>query len=190
MGDEIYEGYDRVSSILEFYQPQELIDWKIRVGKREARRISTVATKIGSNVDEWIKASESGVKLPKLKTIESENCVKAYRSWLDDYGIKGLSLGVRLFNKNTRVTGEPDLLIPDEVLDIKCSGEIRPTYWLQTQWYADQLEFKWRSILRLDKNLGIYEYERREVSKADADAFDALTVAYRYFKQFSKGEEE
>ena len=86
--------------------------------------------------------------------------------------------------------GEPDILAEDEVLDVKCSSSIRPNYWIQTQWYAEHLGVKNRSILRLDKNLGVYEYERREISKADSEVFDALTVVYRYFKTFSKGEEE
>lgn len=190
MGNELYEGFDRVSAILDVYQDPDLIDWKIRTGKKEARRISTVATKIGSNVDEWVKASILGEKLPKLKSVEAENCVKAWEKWLEDYGVKEFGVGKRLFNQETKVCGEPDILMVDEVLDIKCSSSIRPNYWIQTNWYAGQLGFKYRSILRLDKNLSCYEYERREISKADSEVFDALTVVYRYFKQFAKGEEE
>lgn len=192
MGAEVFEGYDRVTSILDTYQAPELIDWKIRVGKKEAKRISTVATKIGTNVDEYVKAKITGAKVPKLKSVEAENCVKAWESWVNDYGIKlgSLRCGVRLFNEETKVCGEPDILMDNEVLDIKCSSEIRQAYWIQTNWYAKELRFGYRSVLRLDKNLGIYEYERKEISKADSEVFDALTTVYRYFKQFAKGEEE
>lgn len=192
MGDELYGGYDRVSAILDTYQAPDLIDWKIRTGKKEARRISTIATKIGTNVDEYIKAEILGTKLPKLKTPEAENCVRAWKKWIDDYGIKVSSLGVgtRLFDEESKVCGEPDLLMPDEVLDIKCSSSIRQNYWIQTNWYAEHLDKNYRSVLRLCKNLGVYEYERREISKADSEVFEALTTVYRYFKQFSKGEEE
>lgn len=192
MGDELYEGFDRVSAILDTYQAPDLIDWKIRTGKKESRRISTVATKIGTNVDEYIKAEILGGKLPKLKSPEAENCVRAWKKWLEDYGIKieSLKCGVRFFNEEKKITGEPDIIMPDEVLDIKCSSSIRPNYWLQTQVYAEQLGLEYRSILKLSKTLGVYEYERRKVCQADTDVFNALTVVYRYFKQFSKGEEE
>lgn len=190
MGSETYTGYDRVSAILEVYQDPDLIDWKIRTGKKEARRISTVATKIGTNVDEWIKVYLTGDKLPKLKSVEAENCVNAFLKWKEDYGIVGIGVGERIFNEETRVCGEPDLILEDEVLDIKCSSAIRPNYWIQTNWYAENLKKNYRSVLRLDKNLGVYEYERRQISKADSEVFSALTVVYRYFKQFSKGEEE
>lgn len=192
MGDELYEGFDRVSAILDTYQAPDLIDWKIRTGKKEARRISTIATKIGTNVDEYIKAEILGEKLPKLKSAEAENCVRAWKKWLEDYGIKieSLKCGTRFFNEEKKITGEPDILMPDEVLDIKCSSSIRPNYWLQTQVYAEQFGLEYRSILKLSKTLGVYEYERRKVCQADSDVFNALTVVYRYFKQFSKGEEE
>jgi hypothetical protein len=184
MGDELYEGYDRVSAILDTYQAPDLIDWKIRTGKKEARRISTIATRIGSNVDEYIKAEILGAKLPKLKSTEAENCVKAWKKWKEDYGIKvkDLAVGKRLFDEEIRICGEPDILMNDEVLDIKCSSAIRQNYWIQTQVYADMLGFRSRSILRLDKNLGCYSYEKKEICDEDREVFKALTIVYRYFK--------
>ncbi len=192
MGDELYDGFDRVSAILDVYKAPQLIDWYIRVGKKEARRISTMATKIGTNVDEYIRAEIDGKKPLKLKSVEAENCIKAWKKWVSDYGIdtSKIKTGARLFNLETCVCGEPDLLMDNEVLDIKTSSAIREMYWIQTNWYASELKLGFRSVLRLDKNLGIYEYERREVSQADMDVFNALTVVYRYFQQFSKGEKE
>lgn len=196
MGDELYPGYTRVSAILDTYQPQQLIDWKIKTGKKEAKRISTIATKIGTNVDEWIRSDISGTKYPKLNSTEAENCVKAYQKWKEDYQIdvKQLKAGTRLFNDKTKICGEPDILhhIIQTVIDIKCSGSIRETYWLQTEWYARNLHYGKKAILRLDKNLGIYEYEVRELSDIDNNAFNALAVVYRYFNtdQRSDNDEE
>ena len=194
MGNEDYPGYDRLTRILDCYKPQGLIDWEIKVGKKEARRIKTVATKIGTNVDEYIKAEILGKRLPKLKSIEAETCVLAWNKWKADYGVdpKHLKVGQRIFCDITNVTGEPDIevLLNDEVLDIKCSTEIRPSYWIQTNWLANQLGRKWRSVLRLDKNLGIYEYERRPLSDDDTIVFHALTVIYRYFKPEQEPEDE
>jgi len=194
LGDELYEGFDRVSAILDTYQAPQLIDWKIKVGKKEAKRISTIATKIGTNVDLWIRADISGAKYPKLNSVEAENCIRAWEKFKEDYGIevKALGVGVRLFNEQTKVCGEPDILRPTikEVIDVKTSSAIREMYWIQTNWYGTNLNYQFKSVLRLDKNLGIYEYERREINKVDAEVFDALTVVYRYFKQFAKGDEE
>lgn len=194
MGNETYKGFDRVSAILETYQAPQLIDWKIKAGKKEARRISTIATKIGTNVDNWIRADIKGVKNPKLNSVEAENCIRAWEKFKQDYQVDlaNLKCGIRLFNHETKVCGEPDILMDNQVLDIKCSSSIRETYWIQTEWYARELGFGKKSILRLDKNLGIYEYEVREISEADKQVFDALTVVYRYFKpdQRSENDEE
>lgn len=186
MGSEKYEGFDRVSSILDVYQDPKLVEWKMKVGSIEARKISKVATTIGTNVDEYIKAEIQGLKLPKLKTQEAKNCVTAWEKWKADYNIdvRKLLAGERLFCEATKVCGEPDLIIPaqEELLDIKCSSSIRQPYWIQTNWYANQLKLPMRSILRLDKSLAIYEYETRPVSDEDMIIFHALTVVYRYFK--------
>lgn len=194
MGNEIYEGYDRVSAILETYQDPKLIAWKVLKGKKEANRISKEATNIGSNVDEYIKAEIQGLKLPKLKTQEAENCVRAWEKWKEDYGVQvpNLAIGRRLFNEETKVCGEPDIYYPDQdlVIDIKCSSSIRQNYWLQTEWYARNIGFNNRGILRLCKNLAVYEYEVRPTSDEDSMIFKCLTVIYRYFKPQKETEDE
>lgn len=194
MGNEIYEGFDRVSSILDTYQDPGLIKWKVKVGAKEAKRISNLATGIGTNVDEYIKAQITNDKLPKLKTVEAENCIRAWNKFREDYCVitSCVEVGKRIFCEQTKITGEPDLILKGrelEVLDIKCSSEIRTNYWLQTNWYATKLSIPLRSVLRLDKNLGVYEYERREVSSEDQNVFDALTKVYRYFKPVKEVEE-
>lgn len=194
MGNEVYAGYTRVSAILDTYQPPELIEWKLKCGKKEAKRISTVATKIGTNVDAWIRADIEGKKYPKLNSIEAENCVKAYQKWKEDYQIdvSKLRSGTRLFNEETKICGEPDILFPDEklVIDIKCSSAIRPTYYLQTEWYGRELGYSRKAILRLDKNLSMYDYEIRYLSNDDKQVFDALVVVHNYFKPSQREDNE
>lgn len=196
MGNEQYEGFDRLTTILDTYQDPKLIEWKIKLAKegKSHKAVGKAAMSIGTNVDEYIRAEINGVKLPKLKTQEAANCVIAWNKWKNDYGIvaSDLKTGERLFCEVTKVTGEPDIIIPfqDEVLDIKCSGEIRPSYWIQTNWLAKQLGKEMRSVLRLDKTLAVYEYERRAVSDDDSVVFHALTVVYRYFKPEKEVEDE
>lgn len=194
MGNEVYAGYTRVSAILDIYQPPELIEWKLKCGKKEAKRISTVATKIGTNVDAWIRADIEGKRYPKLNSIEAENCIRAYQKWVEDYQVRVVSLrsGQRLFNDQTKICGEPDILNPehDTVIDIKCSSAIRQTYWLQTEWYGRELGYKKKAVLRLDKNLGIYEFELRDLSDLDKQVFDALVVVHNYFKPSQREDNE
>lgn len=194
MGNEVYAGYTRVSAILDTYQPPELIEWKLKCGKKEAKRISTVATKIGTNVDAWIRADIEGKKYPKLNSIEAENCVKAYQKWKEDYqvDVTKLKSGERFFDKESMITGEPDILRPliENVTDVKCSSSIRKIYWVQTEIYARKLGYKTKAILRLDKNLGIYEYEVRDISDEDLYVFNALAVIYRYFKPSQREDNE
>lgn len=45
----------RVTQILDFFKPPYLVDWYIKVGKREARRLGTVAKKIGTRVHDLIE---------------------------------------------------------------------------------------------------------------------------------------
>lgn len=192
MGDEQYEGYERISRVLDYFTPTELVKWKVKVGSREAKRIGTVAMNIGTNVDEWIKATVMGVKPPKLKTEEARNCVEGYKRWVDEYGLV-LEVGKRVFDEGLKVTGEPDLLGLNTVIDIKCSSEIRPSYWLQTEFYAKNTRKVNKAILRLDKYLGVYEYQVRPVNPKDWFAVVGLVEAYRFYQSeqsLTEGKEE
>lgn len=231
MGNEVYAGYTRVSAILDTYQPQGLVDWKLTTDKEGiisnvkkiitsflsdpnltidnlqdyvfsrikgikslSKKISKTATDIGSNVDACIRADIEGKKYPKLNTIEAENCVRAYQKWKEDYQIDVTKLksGTRLFNDETKICGEPDILDDTNsiVTDIKCSSEIRKSYWLQSEWYGGELKYKRKAILRLDKNLAIYEYEIRDLSADDKAVFDALVVVHNYFKPSQREDNE
>jgi len=136
-----FPGYDRVTQILDYFGEPGLVSWKVKVGAKEARRIGTIAKNIGSNVDEAIKADVDGLKVPRLKTQEAKNCYEAYLSWKKDYS-PALIVGQRIFCEDSQVCGEPDLFWDDTVIDVKCSSEIRPTYWLQTEWYGREVYYR------------------------------------------------
>ena len=182
MGNEEYEGYERISRVLDYFTPPELVKWKVKVGAKEAKRAGTVAMKIGTEVDEWIKADVVGWKLPKLSTDEARNCVEGYKRWVEEY-IPVLTVGTRVFDNDISVTGEPDLLDTVTVIEIKCSAVIRPSYWLQTEFYARQTGKARKAILRLDKHLAVYQYEVRDVNDADWEAVKGLVQAYRFYQQ-------
>jgi hypothetical protein len=149
--------------------------------------------KRGTNVDEAIRAHVSGEKVKKFKTQEEENCFKAYLQWREDYSVENESItsAATLFDDEAYIAGTPDLWLPDETLDIKCASAIRENYWLQTEWYARQKGHGFKSILRLDANLGIYEYKKIPVSDYHLQVFDALITAYRFYnKSVNDGTEE
>jgi hypothetical protein len=185
------KNYERVTSILSYFQTPDLVKWKMRVGAKEAKRISTIAMKRGTNVDEAIRAHVSGEKVPKFKTQEEENCFKAYLQWREDYNIQDCKSASTLFDDDVLIAGTPDLWLPDETLDIKCAGQIRENYWLQTEWYARKHGDSHKSVLRLDGNLCQYEYKKMPLSDYHSSVFDALVTAYRFYnKSVNDGEEE
>lgn len=187
MNFEFYEKdgrqYSRITSILDYFPAPELVDWKIDVGRREARRISTIALKIGDNVDEAIKAEICKAKIPRLKSEEAKNCFEAYKQWQKDYQLGELTCGTTVFDDEWGVAGTPDFYDEDTVIDSKCSSEIRLQYWLQTEFYGRKLGKKYKAILRLDKNLAIYEYKKMPLNDFHWATVCGLITAYRFFNK-------
>lgn len=195
MDSEFYEKdgkkFDRVTKILGYFQAPELVDWKLRVGKKEANRISKVAIKRGTSVDEAIRRHVSGEKIPKFKTIEEENCFKAYLQWRKDYGIEKIESATTMFDDDAMIAGTPDLWIQDTTVDIKCAKSIKQNYWLQTEWYARRKGHHFKAILRLDPDLSHYEYKKIPVDEYHLRVFEALVTAFRFYnKTVNDGEEE
>lgn len=174
--------YDRITRILDYFPHPDLVDWKIDVGRREARRVSTAATNIGDNVDEYVKQKLLGGKLPKLKTQEAKNCLEAFESWVAAYS-PVLKVGETVFDDALMVAGTPDLIWNDTLIDIKCSREIKHSYWLQTEFYARCLGVQYKAVLRLDKNLAMFEYKKMKLSDDDWAACRAAITLHRFYNK-------
>ena len=71
--------YDRVTAVLDYFAPPELVRWQIKVGAKEAKRIGTVAKNIGTSVDEWIKADINGLRPRLPKSLEARNCIEGWK---------------------------------------------------------------------------------------------------------------
>jgi hypothetical protein len=184
-------NYERVTTIINYFADPKLVAWKMKVGAKEAKRISTIAMKRGTSVDDAIRLHVMEGKLPKFKTQEEENCFKAYLQWREDYNVKDISSAVTQYDDEAKIAGTPDLWLPDETCDIKCAGHIRDNYWLQTEWYARKKGHGFKSILRLDGSLGIYEYKKIPVSDYHLQVFNALITAYWFYnKSVNDGTEE
>ena len=69
--------YDHVTTILDAWIDPELLKWQLEVGRATASKVSKKAMKIGSRVDELIRADiDSGkLKLRKSDSNEVANCM-------------------------------------------------------------------------------------------------------------------
>lgn len=189
--------YRRVTSVLDYFNCPELVRWKVRVGVKEAGRISKEALKIGSRVDglcetDWRDGTYS---LKKSDSPAVLNCMKAWEAWKRDYAdvfadIKAMQ--TVHWHDDWRVAGTSDILTGHAVLDIKTSKRIALPYWIQTAVYNRDAGLDTAYILRLDKELGIYEFVKRP-DEYSQDYLETLFVgilnAYNYFNETEIREE-
>lgn len=174
-------NYDRITRILDYFSVPELTAWKLRVGLKEASRASKVATNIGTNVDDAIRADVQGLKKVKLKTKEAESCWEAWTQWKKDFSLNVVN-GETVFNDELRVAATLDLKTDDCAIDIKCSSSIKPQYWLQTEFQARTSGFGYKGVLRLDKNLGCYQFKQMPVNDDHWQTTIGAIKLYRYYK--------
>ena len=144
--------YERVTRILDYFSNPELVAWKVKVGQKEAGKVSRIALKCGKAVDEMIRAS----RIPKLKdSDEIKSCLKAWKSWKENFTPKNIVFPQTLFCEKRMLAGTPDFTWADgyELSDIKTSNAVRESYFFQLGAYASMLNPmpKRLSIIRFDK---------------------------------------
>ena len=195
------DGLVSVTEVLDFFIPKQLLDWYLKTGKAEAKRIGTVAMKIGSRVDELIcqEINTGSYKLKASDGQEVKNCLEAWKQFKQDYQPKVKHTQLTLADNIDKVIGHCDLLTDTTLIDIKCSSSIRDNYWVQVAKYYSMLPVEENTtvyqvaILRLDKNLGVYEYKTHRDAKVNLtqcqSVFDGLLDAYRYYNP-QRGTEE
>ena len=138
--------------------------------------------KIGTEVDLAIKAFITTGEYGKVKSQEAKSCLEGFKQWYADHNKPSLRVGQRLFNEESKLTGEPDFYWGDRIIDIKCAREIRPKYHVQTGAYAWLDKKNSTGILRLHKHLQDYEYVERDGQqvKKDSDCFLNLFNAFTH----------
>ena len=190
MNDEYYVkdgiAYERVTRIIDSFSPPELVEWKVRVGKAEANRVSKVALKFGSRVHELIEKDE---RVSKKDSEEVKNCMKAWDSWLADNNHPMIMNGVTLYDEARQIAGTPDFMVGPELVDIKTSREVKASHFIQLGGYASMMVSRPTkvSILRLDKQAGIYECVDNEKIGITVEqciaAFNYLLGYYRFYNR-------
>jgi len=180
----------RVTEVLSYFKEPWYIDWIHKVGRTEANKIGKAAMAIGTRVDELIKsnASSGGAKDKE----EVHNCMAAYKKWLDVYKPSSVTPCTRLnaVIEGHEVTGEPDIMVDDVLVDIKCSSKISPSYWLQVNMYRKLHDSTGDvAILRLDKVTGSFEYVVQKHDPFLCEVWLGLMRAYVYLKGDGNGDE-
>lgn len=173
----------RVTEVLNYFQPPQLVDWKLRVGKKEANRISKAAMKIGSRLDELVKSNTQPKKADKPEIWTAYN---AYFKWMRTYTpiqvIPQKRAEKAIFG--VLLSGEPDFIALNVLTDLKCSIRIDLKYWLQLAAYTWLTDWLGKiAILRCDKLTEAYQYEVRENLARYWEVYKGLLQAYIYFTE-------
>ncbi len=167
------EGWVSVTQVLDYFIEPSLCDWKVDTGRKESNRISKLTAKTGTRVHELIGKDwrDGSYKLAKADNSEVRSCMEAWVRFKEDYKPRIISMEYEMRNENRGIVGHIDMLVDigqnKLILDIKTAGSIRQKHWLQLDGYAWlQPEFDGKiAILRLDRNIGVYEYEERGVEQ-------------------------
>ena len=172
----------RVTEVLDRFPEPAVVSWKVRVGAEKAKEISDEALDIGSIVDgliqQHINGNYKGCPYGPEDYPEVHSCMNAWNNFLTNHPwFIGKVVSIQDELKLDDLVGHPDIILKDEICDIKCSKAIRKSYWMQTAQYAKMYENQFKtgllenniakkiyriSILRLDKATGEYEYKSLE----------------------------
>lgn len=199
------DGWLSVTEVLDHFIAKGLLDWFLKTGKKEAKRLSTVALKIGSRVDELIQAdvTKGSYKLSSKDGIEVRNCMEAWEAFKRDYAPTITGVQIEVKSDGDKLIGHTDLVMNYRIVDVKCASSIKPNYWLQVSKYLHMYrdpetgeidtEIDGIAILRLDKNLGTYQFMTHEQAEINIEncvkVFDGLLMAYRYYQPTAEKEE-
>mgnify|MGYP001569419685 CR=1 FL=1 len=195
------EGWLSVTEVLDAFIPKGLLSWYLKTGAKEAKRLSTVALKIGSRVDELIQddITKGSYKLSAKDPIEVTNCMEAWKQFKQDYNPRSLRTQIVVNDGLARVTGHVDLITDNTLIDVKCASSIKHNHWLQVGAYysmLDQVMYNGISevaILRLDKNLATYQFmtirQAGYTPTKCSEVFYGLLEAYRFYQTKAEKEE-
>jgi len=184
----------RVTEVLGYFQPPELVKWRIREGNREANKEMKATEKVGTRIDELIKTNSE----PTSKdSFEVKNCYAAFYKWKKIYSPSQIVIHERLYGKleGIDITGEPDLMIDSVLTDLKATNAIRLKNWIQVNIYEELrrqnnlIPSRELRLLRLDRRTGSFEYPNAQpFDERMVRMFSGLLLAYVYYKGDDDGD--
>lgn len=183
----------RVTEVLDYFAEPELVNWKVKVGAKEAKRVSSVALKLGSKVHKYIEDVLGGkdAKFSRAKdSFELNNCLRAFEKFRANYDLQTEDMEKEVKSEYLGVVGHYDWFGwvggRPTLIDWKSSARINKKYWVQVHMYAylrgvalGHLDV---GICRLDKNIGEYEFEVMKYDEGFVEVFKSMLMAYRYMK--------
>lgn len=174
----------RVTQVLDYLTEPELLAWYLKTGKATCKKISEAALRVGTIVDKLIQddIKDGGYLLPGEDEPIS-NCMTAWEKFKKDWPLKIKTIeSIQPELTDGEIIGHPDIVTEWGIIDIKTSRAIQPRYWTQTAKYAQMAGKPKIAILRLDKELGIYEFKEQgqEVIDYELGVFNAYLVAYKH----------
>lgn len=173
-----------VTAVLDYLTEPELLAWYIRMGKAACKKIGDEALQVGKTVDKMIQEDikGEGYLLPG-EDAPIINCMGAWEKFkLAHPSYVASIIAIQEEVIEGEIVGHPDILLADQVDDIKTSRAIHPRHWTQTAKYAGMAKKSKIGILRLDKETGEFEYkvQGKDVIEYELRVFDAYLVAYRH----------
>ena len=183
------DGFVSVTEILSYFEEPELVQWKLKTGLKESNRISRMTAKTGSRVHELIYSNwqKGDYKLLKADNSEVRSCMEAWDRFKLDYAPNILKAEFEVRHEGMKIIGHADMLATcnkeTTLIDIKTAGSIKPKHWVQLAGYwslLGDLSVDSVAILRLDRNIGVYEFE---VRKPQPELFWALAQVYDFYTE-------
>ena len=180
-------GWVSVTEVLEYFPEPELVDWRIDTGRKESSRISRQTARLGTRVHEIIAGTS---KLGKKDSVEVRNCIEAWQRFKHDYQPEIIAQEIEVRDYVCKVIGHIDMVakIMDSlvIIDWKTGGRINKKHLIQAAKYQQMAMQQYpkaaTAIVRLDKNLGSYEFKQQDTDNSFlVQVFDAMLLAYRHF---------
>ena len=182
-------GWVSITEIIDYFQEPSLVDWRIDTGRKEANRISRLTAKTGTRVHELILANwqKGDYKLSKSDNSEVRSCMEAWDRFKLDYAPSILKAEFEVRHEDIKIIGHADMLATCNkktmLIDVKTAGSIKPKHWVQLAGYwslLGDLSVDSVAILRLDRNIGVYEFK---VRKPRPELFWALAQVYDFYTE-------
>lgn len=187
------DKYDRVTDVLNYFTPQELVEWGLRVGKEEAngkkKLGKSTGTRVHNLIEEYIQKGR--YKLTAYDTVAIKNCMTGFERWWQIEKPVVEWQDRTIWSEELGIAGTADIGIKGCLPDFKSSERISPTYWLQVAIYNHMLPVPYEKIgiVRFDKMTSEYEYKTLDFKvwgELLVNAYIGLLNYYRFYKSFDK----
>lgn len=183
--------YERFSTVADSYLERGLVDWELRVGKREAGRVRRRALKVGARVDQLIEEDwrMGRYRMAKSDPYEVRSAMEAWERWKVEYllvwkDIQGMQEVV--LHEDWGVGCTLDIRTGASIIDIKTSKQVSKKYWVQLAVQNRGLGLPETWILDLSKGVGDYEFVRcpKEYGQKYLEqVFVGWLNSFHYFKE-------